>query len=155
MQYMLLSHFKPLIRPPEPPCPTLKDWPGFPQQRSASSGRPPSGPEPGPLPMGDRQPGAPTSPGVRGRLTNHASVGAQTRLVIVGRAAGKRLVGGTTIGVEVCQPGPSVRRPNRENGLVWLPSHLFCGKAAPPCWSPEQEEARKMERTNMEGDTNR
>lgn len=152
---MLLSHFKPLIRPPEPLCPTLKDWPGFPQQRSASSGRPPSGPEPGPLPMGDRQPGAPTSPGVRGRLTNHASVGAQTRLVIVGRAAGKRLVGGTTIGVEVCQPGPSVRRPNRENGLVWLPSHLFCGKAAPPCWSPEQEEARKMERTNMEGDTNR
>lgn len=97
--------------------------------------------------MGIGQPGATKSPGARGRLTNHASVGAQTRLVIVGRAAGERLVGGTTIGVEVCQPGPGVRRrPNRENGLVWLPSRLFSSRAAPACRFPGQEEARKMER---------
>lgn len=50
------------------------------------------------------------SPGAWGRLTNHASIGAQTRLVIVGGAAGERLVGGATVGVEVRQPGPGVRR---------------------------------------------
>ena len=86
-----------------------------------------------------------------GRLTDHAGVGAQTRLVIVGGAAGERPVGGTTVGMEVRQPGPVVkRRPiGQQVSLAALPLPRAAERLlhSLPGW----EEARKTERRKMEG----
>lgn len=50
--------------------------------------------------------------------------------------------------MEVGQPGPGDRRP-RENSLVWLPSRLLCGTAAPPKGT-KVGGSRKMERRAWE-----